>query len=39
VLNAWTAHSAASLDPAGEAHRRISDLGGDGLILVTGSSR
>jgi len=39
VLNAWTARSAASLDPAGEAHRRISDLGGDGLILVTGSSR
>jgi alkanesulfonate monooxygenase SsuD/methylene tetrahydromethanopterin reductase-like flavin-dependent oxidoreductase (luciferase family) len=39
MLNAWTACSAASLDPAGEARRRISDLGGDGLILVTGSSR
>jgi alkanesulfonate monooxygenase SsuD/methylene tetrahydromethanopterin reductase-like flavin-dependent oxidoreductase (luciferase family) len=39
VLNAWTARSAASLDPAGEAQRRISDLGGDGLILVTGASR
>lgn len=34
VLNAWTAMTAASLDPGGEAQARIADLGGDGLILV-----
>jgi alkanesulfonate monooxygenase SsuD/methylene tetrahydromethanopterin reductase-like flavin-dependent oxidoreductase (luciferase family) len=34
VLNAWTALSDASLDPDGEAQRRIVELGGDGLILV-----
>jgi alkanesulfonate monooxygenase SsuD/methylene tetrahydromethanopterin reductase-like flavin-dependent oxidoreductase (luciferase family) len=39
VFTAWTAHSDASLDPAGVAHRRLGDLGGDRLILVTGSSR
>lgn len=38
VLNAWTKLNSASLDPDGEAHRRIAELGGDGLILVAGSS-
>lgn len=38
TLNAWTALSEASLDPDGPAHRRIAALGGDGLILVAGSS-
>lgn len=33
-LNAWTALSDASLDPDGEAQRRITELGGDGLVLV-----
>lgn len=38
VLNAWTALDDASLDPDGAAQRRITELGGDGLILVAGSS-
>ncbi len=33
-LTAWTALSDAALDPHGEAHRRIAELGGDGLVLV-----
>ncbi|SOJ57353.1 F420-dependent glucose-6-phosphate dehydrogenase [Mycobacterium simulans] len=33
-LSAWTEHSQASLDPDGEAQRRIADLGGHRLILV-----
>jgi alkanesulfonate monooxygenase SsuD/methylene tetrahydromethanopterin reductase-like flavin-dependent oxidoreductase (luciferase family) len=38
ILNAWTHLRAGSLDPDGEAHRRIAELDGDGLILVSGSS-
>lgn len=38
VLTAWTHLSSGSLDPDGAAHRRIAELGGDGLILVSGLS-
>ena len=38
VLNAWTNLSEEALDRDGEAHRRITDLGGDGLILIARSS-
>ncbi|QLL06912.1 LLM class flavin-dependent oxidoreductase [Mycobacterium vicinigordonae] len=34
LLNAWTTLSEESLDPGGEAQRRIAELGGDGLILL-----
>lgn len=33
-VNAWTALSDAALDPDGDAQRRITELGGDGLVLV-----
>lgn len=34
-LSAWTALSAESLDPDGDAQRRLADLGGNRLILVS----
>lgn len=33
-VNAWTALRDAALDPDGDAHRRVAELGGDGLVLV-----
>lgn len=33
-VNAWTALSDAALDPDGDAQRRVTELGGDGLVLV-----
>lgn len=33
-VNAWTALSDDALDPDGDAHRRITELGGQGLVLV-----
>jgi alkanesulfonate monooxygenase SsuD/methylene tetrahydromethanopterin reductase-like flavin-dependent oxidoreductase (luciferase family) len=35
VLSAWTPLSEASLDPDGQAQRRVADLGGERLILVS----
>lgn len=33
-VNAWTARSDAALDPDGDPQRRVTELGGDGLVLV-----
>lgn len=33
-VNAWTVLGDAALDPGGDAQRRVTELGGDGLVLV-----